>query len=543
MKISNPALHTKVQNWAQDQGIEKPLHDLSLRQLQQAGRAVGADLGEMVQLREELVSNAAGSAMDAGQATAKDRDAAQGGMPMGMGGAQNIGNSPLFVRGNFEKPGVSDSVEEPEIGAFPGKGKGVGFDDTGDAMGSFASRYSSKMRDVKYDGYKGGSSDIDVFYKSGYSMDDAAQLLESYPAGYLDNIWDAKELIGAKVSSGFVGVLKDYGITESPFDSHEQIANFERAGYTDYEARQALAQFPFLHDMQDAREYIGLKVMNGAEHILEDIGVFRAGESPIDLYFKSGYDFDDVETVMREFGVKDYTQAKEYIGQKIARGREDILVGIGVKPHDGDFENMLAFHKSGYSIEDAEIIMEAYSLPDIGEAKSLIGEKVIMGFTRSLKNAGVTPYADLHDGLAAFKRSTYTEADARALVAYTNMFESVQDARAYIGEKVINGAEGFLKDLGITRGRWDSHDELNAFGNSDYTAQDVQDAVDSFSFLRSPDEARAYIGLKVLNGTEDILWERGIGAGGKGIDFDPKGGWNDKGGFYAGKGYYDGFKK
>lgn len=551
MKISNPALHTKVQNWAQDQGIDKPVHDLSLRQLQQAGRAVGADLGELVKLREELVSNAAEQAMDAGQATAADRDAAQGGMPMGMGGAQNVGSSPLFIRGNFdakagaaEIPGdLAEAKAAAANDAYNMKGgKGVGFGDTDAAMGSFATRYSSKSKNVKYDGYKGGSSDIDAFYTSGYSISDAEALLDKYPAGYINNLWEAKELIGAKASSGFTGVLNDYGITTAPFDKHEQLDAFANSDYTDYDARLAVATFPFLHDVEGAKEYIGLKVINGTEDILSNEGIGGAGERHmVDLYFKSGYDFDDVETVMREFHVSDYTQAKGYIGQKIARGREDILVGIGVKPHDSNYEAELAFYKSGYTAEDAKALANAHGM-DLGDAEVLIGEKLLAGNTSGLDNLGITQFSDKHDGLAAFHRSPYTEADARMLLVMTSFLDTVDDARAYIGHKINNGAEGYLKDLGITRSPFDDHDQLRAFANSDYTGDDVDAAVERFSFLSNPDEARQYIGLKVMNGTEDILHERGIGVPGKG-DYMPKGGYNPKGGFYAGKGYYAGFKK
>jgi hypothetical protein len=250
----------------------------------------------------------------------------------------------------------------------------------------------------------------------------------------------------------------------------------------------------------------------------------------------------------------------DYIGLKVANGTESIMREQGITPGNFDRHELASlFAKSGYSVDDAEAAMNAFDFLDsVDDAKRYIGLKVENNYEEMLAEVGITPQPwDAHEEKAAFNRSGYTEVDARMALTLFDFLDSVDDAKGYIGLKVINGTEDILKDVGITRGRWDSHDEQAAFARSGYTSDDVQKAMRGWDFLDSPQDAREYIGLKVLNGSEFLLREVGIepsydafggkpfdaGDYGKG-DYAPKGGYG-KGADYAPKGDYDkgGFSK
>ena len=117
---------------------------------------------------------------------------------------------------------------------------------------------------------------------------------------------------------------------------------------------------------------------------------------------------------------------------------------------------------------------------------------------------------DSHDEMNAYQRSGYSETDARAALMAFDFLSSVQEAKQYIGLKVINGAESILHDVGITSGDYDAHECLAAYRQAGYTNADADKAAAGWSFLDGRDDAREYIGLKVLNGYEHKLAEVGI---------------------------------
>ena len=171
-----------------------------------------------------------------------------------------------------------------------------------------------------------------------------------------------------------------------------------------------------------------------------------------------------------------------------------------------------AFAASRYSLDDVEAAMNGLSfLTNMADAKEYVGLKVINGREDILSDVGVTPYNfDAHECMSAFRRSGYSETDARAALMAFDFLSSVGDAKEYIGLKIQNGTENILKNVGITRSEFDGPEMLAAFANSSYDSADVRRAVKSFDFLSDAADAREYIGLKVMNGTEYILEEAGI---------------------------------
>jgi hypothetical protein len=139
-----------------------------------------------------------------------------------------------------------------------------------------------------------------------------------------------------------------------------------------------------------------------------------------------------------------------------------------------------------------------------------------------LRDAGITPHNfDKHECMNAFKNSGYTDVDARMAMTTFNFLDSVQDAKEYMGLKIVNGTEDILQNVGITTGQWDSHELANAYASSGYNRDDCKDLMKGADFISSMREAREYIGMKIVNGTEYLLPEWGVGDQSS-IDYDAK---------------------
>ncbi|MDQ3262710.1 MAG: hypothetical protein M3Y59_03465, partial [Myxococcota bacterium] len=138
---------------------------------------------------------------------------------------------------------------------------------------------ASSKATSKADTAKGGKADPysdvaqrEAFYKSGYSFDDAAAAKASFD--FLGSISEAKGYIGLKVINGSEDILAEKGITPAPFDDHEEMAAYFNSDYSYDSAVQAKSMLDFLDSVEDAKAYIGLKVINGSVSILEEVGVF-----------------------------------------------------------------------------------------------------------------------------------------------------------------------------------------------------------------------------------------------------------------------------
>ena len=175
-----------------------------------------------------------------------------------------------------------------------------------------------------------------------------------------------------------------------------------------------------------------------------------------------------------------------------------------------------AFWHSPYTNADAKAAKKAFNLPSIDAAKELIGRAVITRNEGPLEAKGISRARfDNHDCTVAFQRSPYTDADAKQALKKLPFLKNLSEAKEYIGLKVVNKTEDILGEVGITRSQFDSHDKLAAFNRSGYSAKDVEQAKKKFDFLKgaSTQQVKEYMGLKVLNDYTSMMTEAGITAG------------------------------
>ncbi len=175
-----------------------------------------------------------------------------------------------------------------------------------------------------------------------------------------------------------------------------------------------------------------------------------------------------------------------------------------------------AFWHSPYTNADAKAAKKAFNLPSIDAAKELIGRAVITRNEGPLEQKGISRARyDNHDCTVAFQRSPYTDADAKQALKKLPFLKNLAEAREYIGLKIVNKTEDILGEVGVTRSEFDSHDMLAAFKRSGYSTADVEQAKKKFDFLKgaSTQEVKEYMGLKVLNDYTSMMSDKGITAG------------------------------
>jgi uncharacterized protein YecT (DUF1311 family) len=300
-----------------------------------------------------------------------------------------------------------------------------------------------------------------AFEASQYTLLDVENLMKQLGVG----AEAAKKHIGEKILGGKEADLRQMGITPDNFDSYELRDTFKRSGYSEADAAKALASFGFLSDLNDAKEYIGLKIINGPDY------------------------------------------------------ERDILGPIGVTRHDFDSHDcMAAFEKSTYSDADVREAKRSFDFLrgcSNDEVKEYIGLKIVNGYESMMADAGITPHSfDRQDCLAAFSKSTYSKADVAKAKEAFSFLSGLPDVevKEYIGLKIVNGYEEMLNHAGISQHNFDDHDCLEAFNKSKYDSKDVKAARESFDFLRgsSEIEVKQYIGLKIVNQYEEMLAEVGI---------------------------------
>lgn len=310
-----------------------------------------------------------------------------------------------------------------------------------------------------------------AFDDSNYTLLDAKAAQKTFGAKDLEG---GKRAIGERVLAGRTGELDAAGIRPGDWDSHELKDAFSRSSYSTDDAKAALKAFNFLSNIDDAREYIGLKIKNGA-----------AGEQ--------------------------------------------ILSDVGITPNNFDRHDCLgAFSRSAYSEADVAAAQKAFSFLQGSSAEDVreyIGLKIVNNYEVMLADVGIVPGSDkpVHVDLspagqyAAFRRSGYSDADADAARAAWGFLKGSSDreVKEYIGLKVLNGPEmeqQFLGSVGITRQNWDDHDLMAAFNRSGYGSEAVSAARIEFDFLRNDSdvEIQKYIGLKVVNNNTQMLTDVGI---------------------------------
>lgn len=175
-----------------------------------------------------------------------------------------------------------------------------------------------------------------------------------------------------------------------------------------------------------------------------------------------------------------------------------------------------AFWHSPYTNADAKTAQKAFGLKNLDAAKEFIGRAVITRNEGPLEQKGISRARyDNHDCTVAFARSPYTDADARQALSKMPFLKNVAEAKEYIGLKIVNKTEDILGEVGVTRSKFDSHDMMAAFKRSGYSAADVDQAKKKFDFLKgaTTQEVKEYMGLKVLNDYTSMMTEKGITAG------------------------------
>ncbi|MEW5739633.1 MAG: hypothetical protein AB1938_11940 [Myxococcota bacterium] len=124
------------------------------------------------------------------------------------------------------------------------------------------------------------------FKRSGFTDSDVKQARKSFDFLKGASTDEVKGYLGLKLrnkEAGYLGgmeMLEQHGISESKYDSHEQLDAFKSSGMGDRHVREAKAKFDFLKDSStaDVKQYLGLKVLNAkdgygfAKDFLKQIG-------------------------------------------------------------------------------------------------------------------------------------------------------------------------------------------------------------------------------------------------------------------------------
>lgn len=188
-----------------------------------------------------------------------------------------------------------------------------------------------------------------------------------------------------------------------------------------------------------------------------------------------------------------------------------------------------AFWHSPYTNADAKVVQEKKGLKTLDLAKDFIGSAVLNKQEGELQKLGVTRYRfDDHDCLTRFQRSGFTDSDvAQAKKSFSFLKgASTDEVKGYLGLKLRNAEVGYkgglemLQQHGITEGKYDAHEMMDAFKSSGMGDRHVRDAKARFGFLRdsSTAEVKQYLGLKVLNAKDGYAFAKDflkqIGANG-----------------------------
>ena len=178
-----------------------------------------------------------------------------------------------------------------------------------------------------------------------------------------------------------------------------------------------------------------------------------------------------------------------------------------------------AFWHSPYTNADAKAAQQKFKLPSIAAAKQFIGQAILNKSEKKLNDVGITrKNFDRQDCLAAFKRSDYSSSDVAEAKKKFDFLkgESDQSVKEYIGLKIVNKYETMLAGAGITPSKYDQHEEMAAFKRAGYTDADAKKAQKAWkSFLPTLQDAREYIGDKVISRNESLLREIGVTPSGK----------------------------
>jgi hypothetical protein len=177
----------------------------------------------------------------------------------------------------------------------------------------------------------------DAFHRSPYTNADAGVVKQQLGLKSLDA---AKQHIGKAILTGKESELQGMGVTRDLWDRQDCMTAFKRSGYTDADVKEAMRRFDFLKGgtVDEAKEYIGLKIRNKYESMLQEVGITRLpydDHEMIPLAKKAGYTEADAKKAIKAFDFLQGSSVREamgYIGLKVANNYEEMLRDAGITP-------------------------------------------------------------------------------------------------------------------------------------------------------------------------------------------------------------------
>lgn len=177
----------------------------------------------------------------------------------------------------------------------------------------------------------------DAFHRSPYTNADAGVVQKKMGFKSIDQ---AKEFIGKAITQGREATLDKMGVTRHLFDRQDCLTAFKRSGYSTADAKEAMRVFDFLKGgtLENAKEYLGLKIRNKYEKMLTDVGITRIDyddHEMIPLAKRKGYTEADAKQAIARFDFLAGASVREamgYLGLKVANDYEEMLREVGIKP-------------------------------------------------------------------------------------------------------------------------------------------------------------------------------------------------------------------
>jgi len=248
-------------------------------------------------------------------------------------------------------------------------------------------------------------------------------------------------------------------------DHAEQLKAFRQSHYSMSDARATQQAFE-IDTLEDAKRFIGLEVLTGREAILEERGITPIKNEPreeLEAFTSSKYTDDNANQVRDQSdGKLTMDEGRQIIGQYILAFGQDservIREQLGIVPWAAnDSADMAAFRASGYSVEDAKLCRDYLSNGNqqvtLEKAEEWIGSQLRSNVNDTLDDLGVTTSnIDPHELMAAFRDSKYDDNDAKAVRKWLGGDDEapLDEAYQYIGLQIINRTEENLaKQVGI----------------------------------------------------------------------------------------------
>lgn len=200
---------------------------------------------------------------------------------------------------------------------------------------------TSQSSATQASGWKAGAGQAkkfkDAFHRSPYTNADAGVVQKKLGLKTLDQ---AKEFIGKSILTGREATLQGMGVTRNLWDRQDCMVAFQRSGYSEADAKEAMRRFDFLRGgtLDGAKEYLGLKIRNKYESMLTEVGISRIDyddHEMIPLAKARGYTEADAKKAIKAFDFLQGATVREamgYLGLKVANDYEEMLRDAGITP-------------------------------------------------------------------------------------------------------------------------------------------------------------------------------------------------------------------